>query len=150
TVSPDQLLHLKELGGIGNGINALQDMMRTYTHPLPPMDFGAMTFDYYYNNYPEDFDDENNLSLVAIIKHGELCIAFPGDLEVAGWERLLQRTDFRSAMSQVNVFVASHHGRENGCSEALYEMTGMKPVFTIISDSGIEYATQETIAWYRQ
>jgi hypothetical protein len=51
-------------------------------------------------------------------------------------------------MGEVNVLVALHHGRENGCCEELYE-SGCRPAVTIISDSGIEYATQETIGWYR-
>ena len=70
-------------------------------------------------------------------------------MEVAGWRSLIENTEMLSAMLDVNVFVASHHGRENGCCEELYNITNWRPEVTIISDSGVEYATQDTIAWYR-
>ena len=47
------------------------------------------------------------------------------------------------------MFVASHHGRANGCCAELFSETKLKPVVVVISDSGIEFATQETVAWYR-
>jgi uncharacterized protein YabE (DUF348 family) len=70
-------------------------------------------------------------------------------MEDAGWKKLLGRQDFVNAISKVNVFVASHHGRDNGCCDELFSQAGLRPTITIISDSGIEYATQETVAWYR-
>jgi beta-lactamase superfamily II metal-dependent hydrolase len=41
-------------------------------------------------------------------------ILFTGDLEVAGWRRLLTIPAFRQNVQNVSVFVASHHGRESG------------------------------------
>lgn len=103
----------------------------------------------FWNSYPRHFTDENNLSLVTILEWPNLSICFPGDVEKAGWLRLLQDPAFRAAISGVHVFVASHHGRANGCSESLFTATGLVPQVVIISDSGIQYATQETVAWYR-
>ena len=45
--------------------------------------------------------------------------------------------------------MASHHGRKNGCCEELFTHTALNPAIVVISDSGIEFATQETVAWYR-
>jgi|GEM_PF-715376 hypothetical protein len=62
----------------------------------------------------------NNLSLVTFVKCGHHKIIFPGDMETEGWRRLLQNPEFVHELNGVNLFVASHHGRENGyCEEVL-------------------------------
>ncbi|MCF6371261.1 ComEC/Rec2 family competence protein [Rhizobium halophilum] len=149
TVSGEAIRYLKGQNNIGPGIDALADMMNTFrgTAPAAP-DLGGITFDFFWNDYPREFDDENNLSMVSILRYPGLNVCFPGDMEVQGWRKLWERQDFRIAMSNVHVLVASHHGRENGCCPELYDY-GWKPQVTIISDSGIQYATQETVAWYR-
>jgi len=49
----------------------------------------------------------------------------------------------------VNLFVASHHGRENGyCEEVLNLCPQIKAV--VISDKEKGYQTQETVDRYRQ
>jgi beta-lactamase superfamily II metal-dependent hydrolase len=143
---------LKNLKGTdaGPGIEALMDMMGRYTAPVPQEDedYGGISFEFFRHAYPT-FEDENNLSLVAILKYHGLGICFPGDMEEDGWNALIDRNPaLLEAMKGVNIFIASHHGRENGCCERLYK--NWKPYITLISDSGIEYATQETIAWYRE
>ncbi|SOC39453.1 beta-lactamase superfamily II metal-dependent hydrolase [Rhizobium subbaraonis] len=150
TVGAGEIRHLKGQGGIGNGISSLAEMMTSYigTVPAEP-DLGGLTIKMFWNEYPYDFEDENNLSSICILRYHGLVVCFPGDMEVQGWNRLLDRQDFRAAMADVHVLVASHHGRRNGCCEALY-VTGWRPLITIISDSGIEYATQETVNWYRE
>ncbi|TAV33694.1 MBL fold metallo-hydrolase [Rhizobium ruizarguesonis] len=149
TVSAEAIRYLKGQDQVGPGIDALADMMTTFTDSLPAVpDLGGITFDFFWNSYPYDFEDENNLSIVCILRYPSLNVCFPGDMEVAGWRKLWERQDFRDAMSNIQVLVASHHGRMNGCCPELYEY-GWKPQVTIISDSGIQYATQETRAWYR-
>jgi beta-lactamase superfamily II metal-dependent hydrolase len=149
TVGADEIRYLKGQDGIGYGIQSLAQMMTSYTGGISTVpDLGGLTIEMFWNMYPYDFEDENNLSLVCILRCHNLAICFPGDMEVQGWNHLLERPDFRTAMSSVHVLVASHHGRRNGCCDALYA-NGWRPQITIISDSGIEYATQETVAWYR-
>lgn len=151
SVSADQLRHLKELGGIGRGIDALAGMMARYTAPVTSnIDYGDFKVRHFWNRYPDEFEDENNLSLVSIIESNGIRICYPGDLEVAGWENLLVLDSFRQAMGEVDILIASHHGRRNGCSERLFRETGLNPTFVVISDSGPEFASQETVAWYRQ
>jgi beta-lactamase superfamily II metal-dependent hydrolase len=148
TVTADIIRYLKGQDGIGAGIDTLASMMTTFTGSVPVYpDLGGLSIEMFWNSYPE-FDDENNLSLVCILRDGNWSICFPGDMELAGWRALLQRPDFVKSMSTVHALVASHHGRANGCCQELYA-SGWRPQITIISDSGIEHATQETVAWYR-
>lgn len=151
TVSATDLRQLKRNGGIGNGIAALADLKGRYTASVigAGPNFGNLSLQSFWNRYPTDFDDENNLSLVVILKAFGLTICFPGDMEVAGWKRLLWNPAFVQAVGEVNVFLASHHGRENGCCEELFSQTRLSPEIVVISDSGIEHATQETVGWYR-
>jgi beta-lactamase superfamily II metal-dependent hydrolase len=151
SVSGSDLRNLKRNGGIGNGIAALAGLKGYYTASVsgPGPNFGNLSLRYFWNRYPTDFDDENNLSLVVILKAHGLTICFPGDMEVAGWKSLLRNPAFVQAVGEVNVFVASHHGRKNGCCEELFSQTNLQPAVVVISDSGMEYATQETVGWYR-
>jgi hypothetical protein len=61
---------------------------------------------------------------------------------------LAANSDLLDQIENADIFVASHHGRENGCCDLLYDYNNWKPDLTIISDSGIEHATQETVNWY--
>jgi hypothetical protein len=72
-----------------------------------------------------------------------------GDMECAGWKALLQRADFRSALNNVDIFVASHHGREDGYCEEMFQYFGTSsPRFVVVSDKSIVHETQKTGAWY--
>ena len=88
------------------------------------------------------------MSLVTFLHLPGLLVCFPGDIERAGWLRLLQDRDFRALMRNVHIFLALHHGRENGRSADLFTATGLQPQLIIISDAGIQHASQETVQWY--
>ncbi len=149
SVSADDLYLLKSETGCGNGIGALAGMITRYTGTAANLpSFGGMKLKQFSNSYPQDFTDENNLSLVVILEWPNFKICFPGDMETAGWKKLLERQDFRDAMSGVTVLVASHHGRKNGCCDELFSLTGMRPQLIVISDADIQYKTQETVDWY--
>ena len=70
-------------------------------------DYGTVQKNWFFNNYPSDFTDENNLSIVATIQYNDFKILFGGDIEKAGWLKLLERSDFRSELGGINIFVAS-------------------------------------------
>jgi hypothetical protein len=106
----------------------------------------GITATVFWNSYPF-FTDTNDLSLVVFIKYGSFSILFPGDLEKGGWRALLQRLDFRQALTTVNVLVASHHGRENGFCPEVFDYC--KPQAIVISDKSIEHDTQLTHPDYR-
>jgi beta-lactamase superfamily II metal-dependent hydrolase len=157
TVSGADLFRLKEQRGMGRGIAALADMTRDYRTAVSYWpDYDGMTYRQFWNRYPDDFEDENNLSLVTVMRwpgynrDTGFSILYAGDMERAGWQALLRREDFRAEMRDISVFVASHHGRLNGYCRELFEWTDLEPELFVISDCGIQYATQETIALYRR
>lgn len=156
TIIGNDLYLLKAQGGMGAGIAALADMTSHFAHPVTSWpDYDGMTYSLFWNRYPDDFEDENNLSLVCVMRwpgapgRPGFAILYGGDMERAGWLRLLQRPDFVAEMHDIHVFVASHHGRLNGYCRELFEWTGLNPDIFVISDCGIQHATQETIGLYR-
>ena len=149
SISAAQLQVLKSAAGpLSEAMQSMLDMIGTYTGgpPEPPPAFPRATFRVFYNQYGMDFNDTNNLSLVTFLQCGANRFIFPGDLEVAGWRRLLARPDFQRELSEVNVFVASHHGRETGYCREVFSYS--KPNVIVFSDSPIQYATQEMANTY--
>jgi hypothetical protein len=82
-----------------------------------------------------------------IVQFGTFKILFAGDLELAGWRRLLTISAFRQDVLNVSVFVASHHGLESGCCSELFAL--LRPQLVIISDDERQYHSQDTDNWYR-
>ncbi len=153
SVSGATIKMLKREDGIGPGINRLAHVIDyVFTGPGAPIVqeplFQGVTRQVFYNNYPH-FDDENNLSMVLFLKCNGTGVMFPGDLEKAGFQELLKLESFRQALLQTNVYVASHHGRENGCCEET--VAYLKNVYyVVISDKGYQYETQETLPFYQR
>ncbi|MGY4333301.1 beta-lactamase superfamily II metal-dependent hydrolase [Bradyrhizobium sp. LB7.2] len=155
SVSASTLRSLKTEDGMGPGIDRLAwEIDRTFTGGTPSMeanDFGDVVFRTYRNSFgvpPIGFVDENNLSLVTIVDCLDHRLIFPGDMEKAGWKALLATPPFSSELSGISIFVASHHGRENGyCEEVLDRCPNIQAV--VISDKKIGFQTQETVDRYR-
>lgn len=106
----------------------------------------GITCEVFYNSFPR-FIDTNNLSLVAFIRFGGVTFLFPGDLEREGWLALLERPDFRARLGEVSILVASHHGRENGFCEEVFNYCW--PHAVVISDKPIVHETQRMTPDYR-
>ena len=149
TVSSQALVRMKKNGGMGTGIQELVTMIGEYTGEPLKVDWGPMSFKVFYNSYPGDFADTNNLSLVIFLHCHNLHMVFPGDLETAGWENLLRNREFVEELKTVNFFVASHHGRENGCCQKVFDIPGVMPDVVVFSDAGMQFDSQRTAAWYR-
>jgi hypothetical protein len=98
------------------------------------------------NTYPA-FTDTNNLSLVIFIEYAGFKILFPGDLEKEGWLALLADAAFRAKLASTNVLVASHHGRESGFCEEIFDY--FTPQAVVISDKPIAHETQLMVPDYR-
>lgn len=96
--------------------------------------------------FDSEFFKSNNLSLAVFVTFGRFTILFGGDMERAGWERLVKHQAFRDRLSEVQVYVASHHGRENGRCPKLLKY--MRPDVVIFSDGPKVHDTQETGDWY--
>ena len=126
-LSPAMASVLQMLEGLGEGSGNRP--------PTPGVEFRT-----YFNRYP-GFSDTNNLSLVAAVDIGTLRVLIPGDLERAGWLSLLKRSDFQAELRGVDLFVASHHGRESGYCEDVFRFCS--PSLIIMSDSEIVHASQK-------
>lgn len=147
TVTSANIKQLKDQD-LGLGIDALCEMLDRYTSPLNPNPkIDALKYRNYWNKYPE-FDNENDLSMVTFFDVGAHRMCFTGDMTKNGWLKLLENPEFVAELPGTTIFFASHHGRADGCCEELFSMGELYPVVTIISDGGIQYATQETVQWY--
>ena len=150
SVTTGHIHELKAEHGMGPGIERLvYEIDNVYTgdgtSPKPP--FKGLERQAFWNK-PEDFDDSNNLSAVYHLKCNGRGILFPGDIETDGWLKLMEQPPFLKALSDTQVLVASHHGRENGCCEEIFEYAS--PYYIVISDKGYEHETQETMHFYRR
>ena len=146
SVTSWDLLTLKE-PPYGDGLLAMLGLNATYNQPVPvaaPSAFGSpqpsVTTSFYCNRYPT-FTDTNNLSVVTFIQGPTYKLVMSGDLEVAGWKELLKNPAFRAELAMVRVFVASHHGRQNGYCEEVFDYC--QPDVVIISDEPMQYDSQE-------
>lgn len=113
-----------------------------------PFDTGmdGITKEMFWNPYPA-FDNTNDLSLVVFVRYGTFGILFPGDLEGPGWRNHLREQPFRDMLRQVNVLVASHHGRESGYCEDIFDYC--QPQAIVMSDKAIVHDTQSMTQTYR-
>ena len=150
SVTPETIKHLKSENGMGRGIEALVGMAPNYTGGVDatPPNFLGVERQSFYNSHP-DFDDENNLSMVVLLKIAGINFLFPGDLESSGWKALLRQPDFQRVVSDTQVLIASHHGRESGICTEVFDTHGCSPFYVVISDKGYVYDTQETAPYYR-
>jgi beta-lactamase superfamily II metal-dependent hydrolase len=155
SVSGTTLKKLKSEDGMGPGIERLaREIDNVFTgsgsgQPAPQPTFdGSSERTCFYNGYPV-FDDENNLSMAVFLKCHGVGVMFTGDLEKAGFTQILKNYAFRQALQATNVYVASHHGRENGCSDDVAALL-TSVFYVVISDKGYAHETQRTLPFYRQ
>lgn len=151
-VTPATISHLKSEDGMGAGIETLVRVLTRVPNidvvgnqfPLP----NGASMEWFWNPYPY-FDDENNLSLVVVLEVHGFKFMFPGDMEQRGFRNLLNtNARFRAVVREVNVLVASHHGRENGICSEMFDTWGCRPKLVVISDDYKQHATQETTNYY--
>lgn len=141
SISVEQLKSLKlENGQLGNGMKALLDL-RSGSRPSPEKpDLDDIEYRIFENNYPL-FKDTNNLSLLTFVQTKNLTFCFPGDMEQSGWIEILKNKIVQECLEQTNIFVAAHHGRQNGFLKDVFSYA--KPKIIIVSDGPIQYNTQE-------
>lgn len=134
---------------ISAAMRELLEMIDSYTgtgapHRLEPAGLKVWVF---HNNYPT-FTDTNNLSLLIFLNVGNVSFVLGGDLERAGWLELLRNPRVRELLRQVDVFIASHHGRESGYCPEVFDYC--KPRLVVISDSAIRHDTQVMASTYEK
>ena len=122
-----------DYSGRDAGLEAALDLHEKYIYPAPQLSFPMPT----YANSPSSFEDQNNLSLVAIPQIDGMTTVFPGDLEADGWDALLRTSEFRQDLNKVDFFVAPHHGRRSGFTPAIFGGGLPQPSLCIISDTSV-------------
>lgn len=147
----EEMREIKSLSGPLT-VDAKRYVTACSTFNLPvsePFDnyMGGITASVFWNIYPA-FTKTNDLSLVIFIKYAGFKMLFPGDLEKAGWLALFRRADFRDELIGTDVLVASHHGRENGFCEDIFNY--FTPSAVVISDKPISHETQRMVPDYRR
>ena len=149
SISTGQLRALKrQAGPTSEAMESLLQMIDYYSgsEQAPVLDFPDITWSSFCNSYGAEFLDTNNLSLVTFLACRGLRVIIPGDLEEAGWKKLLGNARFSEHLNQVNVFIAPHHGRESGYCREVFKIC--RPAIVVFSDSAVKYATQEMTNTY--
>lgn len=152
----EQMRQIKLVSGpLTNDAKWYTEACESFSGGAPDVPFNqgmnGITYRSFWNPYGSlagQFTDTNNLSLVVFIKYADFKMLFPGDLERAGWLALLQRADFREELAGTNVLMASHHGRESGYCEEIFDY--FTPSCVVISDKPIVHATQKMGPDYRK
>ena len=75
----------------------------------------------------------NNTSYVTVLRYAGRKIVIAGDNETSGWNKLIEKQAFRTAVAGVDFFVTSHHGHLSGFSPELFQVMG-KPLLNITSE----------------
>lgn len=83
----------------------------------------------------------NHLSQMIFVTAGKKVICIPGDLEKQSWNLMLKKERVRYLLQRTNIFFASHHGRENGYHDAVFDYCF--PDCIIISDKEVVHGTQQ-------
>lgn len=134
---------------ISPAMNELLGMVDSFTNGVTAeqLEPAGLKVWFFHNDYPA-FTDTNNLSLLTFLDVGHVAFALGGDLERAGWLTLLQQPHVQGLLKRVDVFVASHHGRESGYCREVFDHC--KPRLVVISDGPIERDTQLMASTYSQ
>jgi beta-lactamase superfamily II metal-dependent hydrolase len=93
----------------------------------------GVNFDFFWSS-PQVCQDVRDLSLVTFLRYEDINMILPSDLKTAGWQTLLRCDEFRERLRQVNIFVASNHGREDGYCPEVFD--DCKPDLVIVSNEG--------------
>jgi hypothetical protein len=97
------------------------------------INISGVNFTFFWSS-PQVCQDVRDLSLVTFLSHEDINMVLPSDLKTAGWQTLLQCDEFGESLRQVNIFVASNHGREDGYCSEVFEYC--KPDLVIVSNEG--------------
>ena len=97
---------------------------------------------------------ENEHSLVTFLFYAGHKILLSGDNGPSAWQYLLNNHYFRDDLRNIDIFLASHHGRMSGYYNQIFKF--FNPKLTIISDgrsqdtSITDIYNSHTLGWYIQ
>jgi beta-lactamase superfamily II metal-dependent hydrolase len=145
-LEPSQIIELKSKNGMGPGIEELTRMASEYCQPGTDWDFGNLQYQMYHNDFGQ-FHDENNLSALFVVNIEGQKVLFTGDMEASGFDTILTRQPVKEAVLDASVLIAPHHGRASSVHADFLNL--VRPYWTVISDKGYMYDTQQTVPAYR-
>jgi beta-lactamase superfamily II metal-dependent hydrolase len=143
SITPSMLESMKLESGypLSTAMQSTLDLVKKYYYPVADLpDFAGITTSVFFSRFPT-FKDTNNLSIVTFIEYDGFSIVYPGDLEKTGWDKLLENSSFQTKLANVDIFVASHHGREGGYNSRVFDYCN--PSIVIISDKEMLHETQK-------
>jgi len=134
--------------------NCLSPNLHMY-NPFLPGHYGGVKIKIY--SPKPDVDDsykENEHSLTTFVFYAGYTILLSGDNGISSWKYLLNNHYFRDDLRNVDVFLASHHGRLSGYHDQIFKF--FNPKLTIISDGRLRETSitdiynSHTKGWYIQ
>lgn len=83
---------------------------------------------------PETCDKANfnNHSLLFVVEYLNTKVVIPGDNEKCSFEELMKSDSFKTAVSNSEILLAPHHGRESGYYAEFVDL--VNPLLTVVSD----------------
>lgn len=98
--------------------------------------------------------DLNELSWFTSFEIGGHKVLFTGDMTASGVQKILESDkakDFKKFVKGTTILKIPHHGRENGCSEEMFEAFNGEPLLCIASDKVLDEQNEGTsnIGWYK-
>jgi beta-lactamase superfamily II metal-dependent hydrolase len=101
----------------------------------------------------EEKMDLNELTYFVSVEIGGYKVLFSGDMTSSGVKKILASKNadsFTSFVKGTTILKVPHHGRDNGCSQELFDAFGVKPLLCIASDEILNEKNEGTsnIQWY--
>lgn len=144
-ISSDELKNIKT--EITEALKHLCFLKDTYIHPvpdnIPPYNKHLYSLTQY--ELGSETINTNHLSQLVFVEYGGSKICIAGDLERFAWEKILLNQEIQKHLSETNVVVAAHHGRDNGYHENVF-LHCINPECIVISDKDIMHDTQDSMA----
>lgn len=142
-ISSSELRSIKTV--ITDPIDKMANMIDTYVWPVPDEinrpPYSLSTYHLTQANFPGEKIDTNKLSQMVFVTYHGTTICIPGDLTSVAWDLHLNNANVRSSLASTNIFIASHHGREDGFNETVFQYC--RPEVIVLSDKDIVHTTQE-------
>jgi beta-lactamase superfamily II metal-dependent hydrolase len=139
-ISSDEVRKLKDK--ITKPIEEIIKLKDEYTNTvILDTPYNKDTFFLKQSDFPGEEIDTNKLSQIVFVTYKGTCICIPGDLTSPAWEKHLANNKVQEKLGGTRIFVASHHGREDGFNEGVFNYC--RPEVIILSDKDIVHKTQQ-------